>query len=347
MTVRRNDIRFSSPARYRLPPYRVSAVTTQLAETIDWGLALLGVPEQWRTTRGAGIRVAVLDTGVDLAHPDLAGALDDVRDFTASAVGADDRVGHGTHTAGIVGARRNERGVVGVAPECRLLVGKVLGDDGAGRDDEVAAGIDWAANAGADVISLSLGSPTPSAAIEAAVRRAAAAGKILVCAAGNDGRDDAVNYPARLDDTIAVGAIDRRGRIAEFSSRGDEVDLCAPGEDVLSTYLRGGYARFSGTNMAAPLVSGVVALLLAKHRAFGGATPADTPRRVLDHLRRTAIDAGPTGRDPAYGFGLVNPRDLLADRAGDTAPAESQQRIEFGPVTLNGRPGTFVFVPTA
>lgn len=341
MSVRRREAGFGRPIRYRLPPFRVAAAYTQLSETTDWGLALLHVPEQWRETQGAGVRVALLDTGIEHTHPDLLGAVDDLRDFTGGASGTLDRVGHGTHTAGIVGARRNDRGVVGVAPECRLLVGKVLGDDGSGADDSVAAGIDWAVQAGADVVSMSLGSPTPSPAIAAAVARAAAAGKFLICAAGNDGRDQSVNYPARFDDTVAVGAVDRHGRIAEFSSRGPEVDVCAPGEDVLSTYLGGGYARLSGTSMAAPFVSGVVALLLAKHKRTAGATPVETPSQLIEHLQRTATDAGPTGRDPSYGFGLIDPAKLLADDV-----ATPVERVEIGPVSVNGRSGTFVFVPT-
>jgi subtilisin family serine protease len=348
MSVRRQDVRFGRPIRYRLPPFRVNAAYTQLSETVDWGLTLLRVPEQWRLTRGAGVRVAVLDTGIEASHPDLLGAIDQVRDFTAagrspgSAVAAD-RVGHGTHTAGVIGARRNDRGVVGVAPECRLLIGKVLGDDGAGADDAVAAGIDWAVAAEADVLSLSLGSPSPSNAIAAAVARAVAAGRFVVCAAGNEGRDRSVNYPARLDDVVAVGAVDRRGQLAEFSSRGPEVDVCAPGQDILSTYLNAGYARLSGTSMAAPFVAGLAALVLAKHKARGGDTPVTSPAELLEHLRRTATDAGPVGRDDGYGFGLVDPTRLLADTAAPSAGA----RCEIGPVSLNGRQGMFVFVPTA
>ncbi|MCE9604585.1 MAG: S8 family peptidase [Planctomycetia bacterium] len=352
MSVRRRDRGLERPIRYRLPPFRVTAAYTQLSETIDWGLAMYHVPDHWRETAGRDVRVAVLDTGLELTHPDLRGAVDEVRDFTGSRFGAEDRVGHGTHTAGTIGARRNDVGVIGVAPECRLLIGKVLGDDGSGSDDVVAAGIDWAAQAGADVISMSLGSPVASSAIEDAVRRAVAAGKFIVCAAGNDGRLNSVNYPAKFDDTVAVGAVDRDGRICDFSSRGDEVDLCAPGQDVLSTYLRGGYAKLSGTSMATPFVSGVVALLLAKHRAYGGTTPVETPAQLIEHLQRTAIDAGPQGRDPAYGFGLIDPDAVLQDTPTTIAPMPSpvvdgpnNERFELGPLSINGRLGTLVFVP--
>ncbi len=303
----------------RLPPYRVQLVTHALAEVVDWGLSALNVPAHWKETRGQGVRVGVLDTAIDADHPDLVGAVDDARDFTGGRTGGEDRAGHGTHVAGIIGARRNEQGVVGVAPECRLLVAKVLGDDGSGASDWVAAGIDWACAAGADILSLSLGSPRPDANLRDAVARAAAQGKFVICAAGNTGRPNSVDYPARWPDTVAVGAVDREGRLAAFSSQGAEVDLCAPGSDVLSTYRDGGYAKLSGTSMAAPFVTGVTALLLAKHRSQGGATPVASRDQLVEHLLRTATDAGPTGKDPQYGYGLINPDGVLRDEREDMA----------------------------
>jgi subtilisin family serine protease len=296
-----------------LPPLRIEAAYAALSETVDWGLAAYSVPAQWTTTRGAGIRVAVLDTGIEADHPDLADAIDDCRDFSASRLGSRDRQGHGTHVAGTIAARANGTGVIGVAPECRLLVGKVLGDDGSGTSESVAAGIDWAVAQRADILSLSLGSPTPSEAIRAAIERAVAAGRFVICAAGNEGRDDAINYPARWPTTISVGAVDRDGRVARFSSRGAELDICAPGQDVLSTFLGSGYARLSGTSMATPFVTGVVALALAKHRAVHSDSPIRNTDDLRAHLQRSATDAGPAGRDPAYGFGLINPAALLAD----------------------------------
>jgi subtilisin len=337
--------------RFRLPPYTVGATFTALAETIDWGLAAYGVPEQWKATRGQNIRVAVLDTGVDERHPDLADAIDDARDFTASRHGPGDRQGHGTHVAGTIAARANELGVIGVAPLCRLLVGKVLGDYGSGTSDSVAAGIDWATDAGADILSMSLGSPEPAAEIHSAIRRAVAKGKFVICAAGNDGRDQSVHYPARWDETVAVGAVDRNGLVARFSSRGPQVDICAPGADVLSTFPAGRYAKLSGTSMAAPFAAGVVALMLAKHRAHGGATPVSSHSQLLEHLARTARDAGPVGHDPAYGFGLIDPALVLEwpDRRGEPGgspdnPGGSPELVIDG-VRLGGVSGVFVFQP--
>jgi subtilisin family serine protease len=299
---------------FRLPPYRVEATFAPMAltEIIDWGLALLHVPDHWKQTQGDGVRVALLDSGIDESHPDLAAAIDEARDFTQSRRGPADRNGHGTHVAGIVAARQNNRGVIGVAPQSRLLIAKVLGDDGIGNSAAVAAGVDWACDHGASIISMSLGSPQPDVQLRQAIERAAAKGVFVIAAAGNAGRPNSVNYPARWRETVAVAAVDRNGQLSRFSSRGPQVDIAAPGQDVLSTFRNGGYAKLSGTSMAAPFVAGVVALLIALHR---GATDARTPLQsiddLLEHLYRTASDAGAIGHDPGYGWGLINPDGLL------------------------------------
>jgi subtilisin family serine protease len=305
-----------SPPLFRLPPFRVEAIMSaqSLTEVIDWGLSLLHVPDHWKRTRGAGVRVAVIDTGIDESHPDLADAIDDARDFTASRAGPADRNGHGTHVAGIIAARKNNRGVVGVAPESRLLVAKVLGNDGAGTSTAVARGIDWAADCGARVISMSLGSPRPDPHLLAAIQRAARKGIFIIAAAGNSGRLRAVDYPARWRETIAVAAVDRNGRLARFSSHGREVDVAAPGQDILSAFTGSSYAKLSGTSMAAPFVAGIVALLAALDRDTSDPrTPLRNTADLRDHLSRTARDAGPPGHDPGYGWGLIDPNRLLAN----------------------------------
>ncbi len=329
---------------YRLPPFRVESVFKALSETVDWGLSAYHVPDHWKATRGKGIKVAVLDTGIDESHPDLVDAIDDARDFTRSRFGPIDQNGHGTHTSGTIAARQNNVGVIGVAPDCRLLIGKVLGDDGAGSADLVATGIDWACDAGADVISMSLGSPQPDDAMLGAISRAASKGKFLIAAAGNDGRANSVNYPARWRDTIAVAAVDRAGQLAPFSSRGPEIDVAAPGQDIVSTWLRGGYAKLSGTSMATPFVAGVVALALSLQRQTANpAAPLRTISDLRDLLGRTSTDAGPAGRDDGFGWGLINPDSLLAP-AATPAPPDAGQFV-LGGITLNGREGVLVFQP--
>jgi len=203
-----------------------------------------------------------------------------------------------------------------VAPECQLYVGKVLGDDGSGSLETVAAGLDWAVAQKVDVISMSLGSPQGHPDLEAAIKRAVDAGIFICCAAGNEGPTlDTVGYPAMYPNVISVGAIDQNKKIASFSSRGTRVDVVAPGVDILSDYPPRNLAKLSGTSMATPFVAGVVALMVAKHKEFGSSVKVETPQDLVKHLHDTAIDSGPKGFDPAYGFGLVNPNQLLQDEA--------------------------------
>lgn len=316
---------------YRLPPFSVKEVVKALSEVMDWGLTFTGVPEHWKTTRGEGVRVAVLDTGIDDEHPDLAEGIEKARDFTRSPVSHRDVQKHGTHCAGTIGARANNIGVVGVAPACRFIIGKVLDDNGSGEGAGIAAGIDWACSEGADVISMSMGSPQPDPRIGAALERAIAAGKFVIVAAGNDGRPNSVNYPARWKgqglrpnlDCIAVSAFRKDGKLASFSSRGPEVDVAGPGQDILSTVPGGRYALMSGTSMATPFVAGVVALMVAAHRKLKNPkSPLTNLRELREHFAKGSKDAGTPGKDDDFGFGLVDPDQLLhVEAAGsDQAP---------------------------
>ena len=297
---------------YRLPPFKVDKVMLATSETIDWGLKLLGVPPLWKETKGEGIKIGVLDTGIALEHPDLRPAILEARDFTRSPSAAYDAQGHGTHVSGIIAARRNAHGIVGVAPEARILMAKVLNDEGAGTSQDIVAGIRWAMEAGADILSMSLGSSEPDEEIHQALLLAISKGIFVITAAGNEGPDlDTVGYPAGFPEMVAVGSIDRRKRLSQFSSRGRQVDVVAPGDEITSCYPPRGYAVLSGTSMATPFVSGVVALALAKHRNMGGKTPLRTQQDLIQHLCRTSADAGPAGFDPLYGCGILNPAKLI------------------------------------
>lgn len=296
---------------YTLPAYTVNSVQLSAGQRIDWGLSLLGVPELWKITRGEGVSVAVLDSGATPGHPDLEPAIALVQDFTGSASGYSDQNGHSTHCCGIIAARDNEGGVVGIANQCSLLVGKVLGDDGSGASSWIAKGIRWAVDNKADIISMSLGSPYPDPQMKAAIDYAVGKGVIVVCAAGNEGPgDNTTGFPGGFDNVISVGAIDQSKRIAMFSSRG-KVDIAAPGINILSDWPPRSVASLSGTSMACPHVVGVIALMIAKHKKFGGATPVRTPQQVIEHLLKTAVDAGTPGKDPAYGWGIVDPAKAL------------------------------------
>jgi subtilisin family serine protease len=283
----------------------------------QWNLDLIESDAAHATSTGAGAKIAVVDTGVAAGHPDLAGQILPGHDFVEDDGTPQDGNGHGSHVSGIaLAATGNGVGISSVAPGARLLPVRVLGDDGSGTSEDVAAGIDWARTNGADIINLSLGSEIPiiGAAggdeIDAAIRRALAAGVIVVAAAGNNGVP-VCEQPAATEGLLCVGSIDRRKQRSFFSSFGQGLGVVAPGgstvpvngEDILSTVPPDGYEEIAGTSQAAPHVSGVAALLVSK-----GVRGQAAVKRILD----TATDLGPAGGDAQYGHGLVNARAAVA-----------------------------------
>ncbi|MFD1955169.1 S8 family peptidase [Paenibacillus thailandensis] len=241
------------------------------ANEIPKGVEMIQAPKVWSQTKGKGIKVAILDTGCDTSHPDLQGRIIGGRNFTDDDNGNpdlyEDYNGHGTHVAGTIAAIENDSGVVGVAPEAELLIVKVLDKDGSGQYDWVVNGINYAVEQQADIISMSLGGPEDVPELHEAIKRAVASNVVVVCAAGNEGDgNDSTNefgYPAFYNEVISVGAVDLNRRSSEFSNSNNEIDLVAPGDNILSTYLDGKYATLSGTSMATPHVSGAMALIKA------------------------------------------------------------------------------------
>jgi len=319
---------------FKLPPYKVEQLFVSMAETQDWGLKLFGIPALWSRTKGEGAVVAVLDTGAALDHPDLKGQIVAAKDFTGSPSGPADVHGHGTHCCGIIAAAENDSGVVGVAPKARLLVGKVLGDNGSGSGLAISNGIRWAVDSGADLISMSLGSSTPDGRIQSAVRYAASKGVFVIAAAGNEGPDEGtVGYPGGFAECVCVAAIDQAKKIAKFSSRGSQVDVAAPGVDILSTYPPKNYARLSGTSMATPFVAGVVALIVAKQKAQGKKAIGSVDD-LLTLIKKTSVDAGNPGFDSSYGWGLIDPDGLVPKDTEPTPGEPGGLVIVLGPDDL-------------
>lgn len=332
-----------------IAPEELVAITSESGDVKDWGHEFLNVPEVWKTTRGKGVTVAVLDTGCDKDHRDLK-RVKLGKDYTGSRSGPADVNGHGTHVLGVVGGEKNDVGMVGIAPECNLISIKVLGDTGSGLSSWIAAGIDEAVASGADVISMSLGSDAPDARIKAAVDRALAKGVIVVAAAGNSGpRENTVGWPGAFPGVVCVAAVDREGKIANFSSRGRTVVVAAPGVAIRSAYPGDRFATMSGTSMATPYVAGCAALYVSACRASGF---SPKPEDFLAALAETSKDAGPTGRDTAYGFGFLQPVKLLPVKKDEPKPPPTDpppptpgvDRIEIvmPGMTFNGRKVTKV-----
>lgn len=247
---------------------------------VPWGVARVNAPAAWSSGQGAGVKVAVIDTGIDCTHPDLKCDFGSGTNIVDPGSTPMDDNEHGTHVAGTI-AGRGAGGPIGVAPKATLIPVKVLDADGSGTLSDIVKGINWAADHRVDVINMSLGGATGSAALERAVKKALAAGVTIVAAAGNSGpAPDTVGYPAGYPGVIAVAASDSNDGLARFSSRGDAVAFIAPGVDILSTVPGGGTATLSGTSMAAPHVAGLAALALERgargpsgvRRAFSAAS---------------------------------------------------------------------------
>ncbi|MDP9387827.1 MAG: S8 family serine peptidase, partial [Actinomycetota bacterium] len=253
----------------------------------QWNLTRVRAGEAWDVTRGrADVLVAVLDTGVDAGHPDLAGKVTQGGVYSVSPT-ANDLDGHGTHVAGIIAAAtNNSRGVAGMGWDTKVLSIKVLDDEGWGSSSGIAKGIHEAVRAGADVINLSLGGDYSNLVAEA-VASARSAGALVVAAAGNDG-SEVKQYPAALDGVLAVAASDADDKLASFSNRGAAwVDIAAPGTSIVST-VPGGYALMSGTSMASPMVAGAAALTFAS-------SPGITADQVAARLTASSAPISGTG----------------------------------------------------
>lgn len=305
-----------------LYPFEVKHVMSTLSQSLGWGIKQLNVPDTWKVTKGEGVKVMVIDTGYT-DHPDLQGAMivAQSRSFLSSEPDIGDRNGHSSHCCGIIGARNNEIGMVGVAPECTIITAKVLGSDGSGDFGAIRAALDYAKKIKPDVISMSLGSHYYDRVMHEIIKELHAMNIPIIAAAGNDGRGNAVNYPAKYPEVVCVTAFDKNGNPARFNSTGPEADFSAPGVDIYSTWTNHQYVSISGTSMATPFVAGLVALLIAKHRkqeAETGKNDCKTVDQVKEHLIKYADDKGVVGRDNTWGYGVIDPIKLINALEQDT-----------------------------
>ncbi|MBU2573551.1 MAG: S8 family peptidase [Elusimicrobia bacterium] len=261
---------------------------------IPWGVKRVNAAAAWPVTMGAGIKVAVIDTGIDYSHPDLQANYGGGYNAIISTTPPLDDHGHGTHVAGTIAAVRDFKGVVGVAPKTMLYGVKVLDNTGSGYISWIISGIEWAVDNNVDVMNMSLGSPNSVDSLAQAVTAAYKKGITIICAAGNT--SGSVIYPAKYPESIAVSASDSSDKIASFSSRGPEIDFIAPGVMVYSTYYGSSYATMSGTSMASPHVAGLASLAVS--------LGADTPAKVKEALIKAAVSINL--KPDEEGAGLIN-----------------------------------------
>ncbi|NWQ41923.1 S8 family serine peptidase [Bacillus sp. EB106-08-02-XG196] len=290
------------------------------SQVVDWGNEKIRTPIAWQASfTGKGQKIAILDSGVSTSHEDL--KITDGVAFVPYTTSYDDDNGHGTHVAGIIGAANNTKGTVGVAPDASLYAVKVLDNNGEGYVSDIIAGIDWAVQNDIDIINLSIGSDTPSNMLKDVLDMAYSKGILIVASAGNTGYEpyhSTVGYPAAYDSVIAVGAIDQSNKWADFSSVGPTVEVTSPGVDILSTYLNNSTKRLTGTSMAAPFVSGLLALLKEQYPELSAAD-------LRSILQKNVIDLGDAGRDPYYGYGLVQ----YSERIKDIQRVSGKNRFEL------------------
>lgn len=298
-------------------PYEIKQILNILPQNyIDWGTKLIGADRAWLKYRGEGIKVGIIDTGIDYAHPDLESNLARCKSFIDDSIGYDSGF-HGTHVAGIACGANNGTGIVGVAPEAEIYMAKIFNDKGQTTATAERNALEWLAGQNVHVINMSYGGfyPIDVPGVKESldkyrdlIKAIADAGIIMVAAAGNAGnpRDalDRVAYPARFPETFAVGAISQELQRADFSSAGDMLDFAMPGVDVYSCYPGNKWARYSGTSMATPYLTGCIALLQeyalkTKGRIF-------TYEEVKKELIKYSIDLGVEGIDPETGYGMVN-----------------------------------------
>ncbi|WP_094096178.1 S8 family peptidase [Paenibacillus physcomitrellae] len=295
----------------------------------QWNLPITSTNQGWKLSKGTNdVIVAVVDTGVDLDHPDLAGrTLPGYNVINPDEKPMDD-VGHGTHVAGIIAANVNNReGIAGMTWNTKILPVKALDSSGSGTTYSVAQGIIWATDHGAKVINLSLGNYAEAQFLHDAIQYAFDHDVVVIAATGND-NTERPGYPAAYQEVLSVSATDSSQKRASFSNFGDYIDVMAPGESIASTYPGNQYAALSGTSMASPHVAALAALIRSEN-------PQLKNTEVMDIIRHTTEDLGTPGRDKYYGFGQINVLSALQAAGSGNANENANGNVQNpGPVQL-------------
>ena len=273
-----------------------------------WEIIKFNISDQWRYSQGEGIKVAVIDTGCDLDHPDLKNnILDGINIIDPSKPPQDDN-GHGSHVAGTIAAENNGYGIVGVAPKAKIIPVKVLDKNGGGTLQNIIKGIEWSANNKVDFITMSLGSPMPSKDLENAINYASSKGCIIFCAAGNSGPESDIMYPAKYDHTISIGAIDENLNRTGFTCSGETLDFLAPGHNIIGCVPDNGYAVMSGTSMSNPFAVGCSVLTQSYYKKIGKPLLSNEDFiRVFKEKAKSLKDPTYAGQKRYEGYGIMYP----------------------------------------
>ena len=304
----KHTIQIPNKRRCSLPPFKIKPVIEALdcGQKFCWTITAFNLPETWEKSQGEGVKVAVLDTGVG-NHDDLKNNILPGYNFIVTDSLPLDKAKHGTHVTGIICAENNGLGVIGVAPKSKVIPIKVLDDEGSGDMLNVCKGILWAADNGADIISMSLGCPDPIDEVRDAIRTVTARGIPVFCAAGNANLKK-LFYPAGYKETISIAAVDRDFKKAEFSNVAENLDFFAPGKDILSTIPGNKYGVMSGTSMSCPFAASIAALMLSYSRNHKTDLNLTTPEHWKQSLRKYTTSVN---EDAFKGFGIIDPRKFV------------------------------------
>lgn len=292
-----------------LPKLNPEYVFQAMSEVYDWSLRDLHIPEIHKNTQGEGVTIAVVDSGKS-NHFEITNNTLDAKNFS-DADSVDDKNGHSTFVSGIIAAEKNNEGIIGVAPKSKIYFAKAMNDAGTGGPAQLVQAIDWAITQKVDIISISAGMFVDFKPLHEIIKYAYNQNIIIVAAAGNTGtRHYDVAFPARYPEVIGVAAYNENHKIADFSSRGVNVRFAMPGVDIYSTWLDQQFVKNTGTSFAAPILSGICALILAKHKKIGAKskTPCETPQQMLEHLIKYAVKLGPNNES---GFGTIDTKSMF------------------------------------
>lgn len=293
--------------------YAAAMPTEDPGRDLQWGLNRLQAEDIWHRSTGEGVTVAVIDTGVKASHPDLRGrVIGGYNALTRKKGKPEDNNGHGTFLAGMISGTVNGSGIEGLAPNARIMPIKVLDSDGIGDSDDIARGIIWAVDHGADVINMSFAADTSNTVEAEAVDYARGAGVAMVAAGGNEGMKLSM-YPAAYPGVLGVGAVDFDNNRATFSNSGPHIDVVAPGQGIVSSSIKRKYTWQSGTSMSTAYVSALAALAASYAPGAGG-------EPLLQQIIATARDIGPAGADSETGAGMVDPASLFEQLGSGRAP---------------------------
>lgn len=296
---------------YKLLPHvrqDLYGFNAQSMQMYPWAIKQFDVEKAWRFSEGEQVNVAVIDTGCDLTHEDLKECLLPGKNFIDHNSEPQDDNGHGTHVAGTIAAINNGIGMVGVAPKAKILPVKSLAGNGAGSHVSIADGVRWSVDNGAELITMSLGSPMPSKTLERAINYAINNNVVVFCAAGNSGNSVDIQYPANFLPTISIGAIGRKLNVSSFSCCGDNLDFVAPGEDIISAVPGDRYAKMTGTSMATPYAVGCAALYLSLKKKINPNIKLDKNDFVKTFIKNAIPIVGQHSGDTRYqGNGIIRP----------------------------------------